>query len=328
MKTFFLSFSAVMAVASVSAQLTLGSEVFPEPGDQGGYYALDQQIEPGNGGSNQYWDFSDILIQTDMQMSNYVSPESTGVDDLFGAATVAGDNDGSYSFMTVATQSFEDLGSASDDGTVLHYVNPIKRAQFPMQLGTSYTDEFSGTYFMEGVQYGSSYGTVTSEVDGEGTLEINDRIYHNCLRVHNVDTMYMQYDMYESTWVLNWYTWFAEGIKFPVMEYVVYEVTSMLGTTIDYALSVTAAEPVTVGVSDQSNAPVVAIYPNPCNDQLNLKNISGAIEIRDLAGRVVMRENVLGTAALNVEMLSEGAYILRYFDENGGEKCERFVKSK
>lgn len=72
----------------------------------------------------------------------------------------------------------------------------------------------------------------------------------------------------------------------------------------------------------------VTVYPNPVIDVLNVSsnNVRGMIEVYDLFGKVVLSQDFLGTAALDVAQLNKGTYFLMLKDEQGNLFRETFLK--
>jgi hypothetical protein len=81
---------------------------------------------------------------------------------------------------------------------------------------------------------------------------------------------------------------------------------------------------------------LMVLYPNPTKDVLNIEYTSeraGKLELQviDCKGAVMMKQNLSVAAGRNIEtinvsMLSQGMYILRYLDSDGSVSFIKFVK--
>ncbi len=81
---------------------------------------------------------------------------------------------------------------------------------------------------------------------------------------------------------------------------------------------------------------LMVLYPNPTKDLLNIEYTSaraGKLELQviDSKGAVMMKQNMAVTAGtnletINVSMLSQGMYILRYQDASGNISFTKFIK--
>lgn len=76
------------------------------------------------------------------------------------------------------------------------------------------------------------------------------------------------------------------------------------------------------GINQEQNTSFTQVYPNPCNDILNIiSNNLNRIEIIDLGGRKIYEENVSSIGMVNtqisVKSLPKGIYILKTSDNSG-----------
>ena len=87
-----------------------------------------------------------------------------------------------------------------------------------------------------------------------------------------------------------------------------------------------------VGIEDETFSSNVTIYPNPCDNMLNIENTNGFepndfIEIFDNLGRLVYSNNNLGgeKVEINVSNLPIGTYVTRMFTQ-GKISVQKFEK--
>ena len=91
----------------------------------------------------------------------------------------------------------------------------------------------------------------------------------------------------------------------------------------------TALQP--LGTARAVAAATVALYPNPCADQLHVPATATArtATVLDLTGRVIARQPVgAGTAAIGTAALQPGVYLLRLTTAAGHSQQARFVKGE
>ena len=86
-----------------------------------------------------------------------------------------------------------------------------------------------------------------------------------------------------------------------------------------------------VNVKNPESRGIVSVYPNPAGDRLNilLNRSYSRLEIMDLAGRLIHRENIPGNTpmiAADVSNIVPGAYLLVLADNNGTVTTTRFIK--
>jgi hypothetical protein len=74
---------------------------------------------------------------------------------------------------------------------------------------------------------------------------------------------------------------------------------------------------------------MLRLWPNPVSNTLHVQaeeTLTGAVEVLDATGRVVLRERVAGRqVVLEVSLLGPGLYTLRCSTDQGAW-CARFVK--
>jgi hypothetical protein len=77
----------------------------------------------------------------------------------------------------------------------------------------------------------------------------------------------------------------------------------------------------TAGVENQTESqPALNIYPNPSNGSFTIETASTTeqlVEVYDLTGRLVLSQNINGTATINAAGLPDGMYNLKISGTNG-----------
>jgi hypothetical protein len=70
-----------------------------------------------------------------------------------------------------------------------------------------------------------------------------------------------------------------------------------------------------------------SFYPNPASSfiYLELKGEIGEIEIMDLQGKIIQRNQVFSDKELNLENLEKGVYLLRFVSERGTSVTKKLL---
>jgi hypothetical protein len=242
---------------------------------------------PGGKGNNQTWSYPNVGTGLTSFSAAVVSPSETPYASTFPTANkvfkVDEDSILFYRYYADnATQSI-DLGSVltfpnGGDPIVDKLLDPRKEAQYPLNLGQSFTD----TYFsrnvsdLGGVQMiRSAFGTFKFTYDGAGTITTPAGTFTNAIRIHIHEirkdtTSYPGFpvpplvsEMRSSTylWMIN------QGNQFPVKFQLEYDtvLSGIQDPQIDnsgyYTPNVTSV------LADQQ-ALEISVFPNPAKDQL------------------------------------------------------------
>jgi hypothetical protein len=84
------------------------------------------------------------------------------------------------------------------------------------------------------------------------------------------------------------------------------------------------------GILDQTNTKLaVTLFPNPAFDRLNFKSERPieAVEIYDLTGTLVFKQNAIEKESLSINKLTPGIYLIKLSNEQGAS-CQRLVVSQ
>jgi hypothetical protein len=82
------------------------------------------------------------------------------------------------------------------------------------------------------------------------------------------------------------------------------------------SLSITQQISNCAGLSTLAGGEAPTAYPNPFTNELNLKNIEGAIEIYNSIGQRVIMEIMDGSASIKTDNLPKGIYTLKHLDSS------------
>jgi hypothetical protein len=321
MKRALLSVLAVIAMFSSFAQPALSAAGNnPVVGDK--FFILYSDtagVSMGASGATVTWDLSGLTtLFTDSV--EYIACAPTPYCDSFPGSTLASTTDGSwFDYYTTDVNQFASVGSyGSSLGTF--YSDPGAIIKYPMTYSTVSVD--SSVY----VSGGSAFVNVVDSFNGDayGTLILPSGTYTNVLRVHVVSHERDSFDFGTptvDTFRSESYYWYTPGCHHPLL--VMYYDTTGSGTSY---LSNVWYSPVTstTSVADATgfNVHELSVYPNPANDNLQLRlfakaKTSATITVTDMTARLASapmnRELQPGynSVSYNTASLPAGMYLLR-----------------
>ena len=200
MKKQLLSIAFVIATANMFAQITLTSADI-QTAFNIVYQSTDTTptISIGNGGANQTWDFSDLLLQTRDTLT--FLPSSAQPNPRFPSANLLVKQgwQNNYAYLYSSSTEFSSLGNAgqADFGTGPVFINQVntpseKLLNLPVSFGNSFTNNYKTNVktflgqMIQGLQIDSirfkSTISKTQTIDGWGALTTPLGVY-NVLRI-------------------------------------------------------------------------------------------------------------------------------------------------
>lgn len=192
-----------------------------------------EHLNPGRGGTNCLWDFSNIDI------SGTVIRETNNIDSL-GRIMITDSRQITYYRMR--GDSLLEIGNETPL-KVTAYNKPICSMKYPMTLGDSISKVFEGYGVYCGDHYFKEMGISTVVVDGQGDIILSETdTMKNVLRVYKLKSYSIAMDIKPSKIdsvqlkqiIEEKYEWYAKGYERPVFESVTstsYADLSPLGTT-------------------------------------------------------------------------------------------------
>ncbi len=233
------------------------SNINPVLGDQYTIYGAVELADTTQIGINVTWDYTTLspYDSTVIQANSTVGTNIPGAsirfsDPLFQTSDYFNTNPSSLEFAGLDNFS-----------NILIYSDPEKLLRYPFQYNDTLSDYFF-YYKVGNSQY--RYGTVYSKADGYGTLKLPTGVFSNALRVktdfHGKDS---------SNGIatnISYITvrWYVPGIHLPVAEAFLYP-AAQATPNFKYLGNITTS---TTDLFDNNN---IIIYPNPCQDILNIK---------------------------------------------------------
>ena len=303
------------------------------------FYANDTTVaNPGQSGTNQTWDFSNLNITTFQPTTHlYIAPTYTpsgvGCSATSYEATVVNledsINSNAYNYYVCTNDSFKLLGYYENDNSdFLLFAYPF-----------SYGNSNQNNYIIKEPCTGSSIisrsgsGINTNTYDSYGTLILPGAItYTNAARIYS----YKHFSYSSESINIFWhrlgheetYTWYVSGNKFPVLTIDITQDTTYCDSgpclsPIDYNYTKT----VTVGafngvgiknIVNPSNERVM-VYPNPNNGSFVVEP-SGAtkqtMQVYDVNGKMVLSQTINGKTNIDAGHLIDGVYNLKISNSN------------
>ena len=313
----------ILAIAAVNAfaQITITPSYNPTVGDRFVFRSVDTtNVQPGNSGANQNWNFSSIIIANDSTVLTYVSPSSTPNGSSFPSANVAQyqQSASAYTYYQTSSSQILNLGTVTSVSTVVNSNSQIVM-QYPFTYNTNFTDVFQAQFTAAPATV-YRRGTMNVTGDAYGTITLPTGTYSNVLRVKQVQTIVDSSVIgifgIVTTTSLTTYSWFNGTNKFPLFQITNSAITTLAGTTYGKMVTITNSQP--VGISQistevPSEYMLNQNYPNPFNPSTKIsfeipKEGFVNLTIFDNLGREV--KNLVN------EKLNAGAYETN-FDASG-----------
>lgn len=284
----------VLAIAcSIDAQVTL-TKAFNEPvlGNINNKQLYDSVgLVPKTTGANQVWDFSAFTIKSNTETSNYIAPTSAPNGASYtGVTFVESYGSGNYFYMKVTATRYELVGVQNPSFKLNLSSNTATEFMWPVTMGYSLSDAFSGTANANNMN-GSVSGNATTLGSGTGTLILpGGNTYAGVLQVKTSLTAHASF-LFGLTTVdlkLLQYTYYDAYNKFPLLA-VMYTDASGAYTSKSADVKVNLA---IVGINDLDVDETFTLFPNPAKDNFNVSlynatNADCTIEIMNTFGQTI-----------------------------------------
>ena len=272
-------------------------------------------------GTGQTWDYSTTPgIYGETKDVSVVAPASTAYSGDFPSSSFAIDIPGfvtSFFTSTAGTRNSQGFvfDGGSFGGTVIVKLdaNDQLLMNYPYDQGDVVTaDAFSGTANVQGNDFPTT-GTVSTSVDGSGTLILNDlTTLTGVLRYKSRDvatvtipllgTITMDRTQYE------YYHHATSNLPVFVHSKLVID---MAGTPTTQTIAMSSVVPDDFLNVSKNEKAAFGLYPNPANESVVISGLTGneTIAIVDMAGRTVLTAQNSGTTqTLNVADFQAGIY--------------------
>jgi hypothetical protein len=320
MKKIYISLFA-LSFATFSQAQTLTQTTEPVPGDvsnKNGYDSVG--VIPKTAGTGQAWNFSAFTQNTVTANSVYNATTSVPQSSAYPGTTVVEDEGGGslnfWKSTSTPTTQFELNGSIVQGALNVSYSNTVVYAIWPMSMGFSNTDLFSGN--ATGSFNGPVTGTISVDAIGTGTLTLpGGGVFTNVLLVKTISKTVLTQASPPATITINTtnYGYYHSSQKQPLVG-VTYQANTGSPLKVDTKINASAV----TGVNEFNFDATFQIYPNPAKEYFhvnlaNVENKEGKIEIVNVMGQVAKEIN-LGNAStldqkVSLEGLSSGVYTVK-----------------
>ena len=329
-----LLFVCILASINSFAQSpTLYAINFPTIGETWSNTQIaDTSIQPGGGGMNTTWNFSNYFPNPSVISETYEAPTNSGNDTLFPNANLkASSYFGGYDYYVKTANDLQYLGSKSNTIEIL-ITNVQQILTVPFTYGSSITNQpVTGT----GIGGWALSGNVTVTGDGYGDLILFTQTFTNALRVKTDINLVQGAGTGLDTYIhIEKYAWYSSLYRAPVFQISVVYVSGALAT---FQQKITTISTLTTDVQNLSSSSFdFQLTPNPVRSQaeINLFSktpITSEFRISDLTGKIWKSErhdlhSGMQHIAIDVSSLPAGIYMLTAGEGTYAPR-RRFVKN-
>lgn len=291
-------------------------------------------------GLNVTWNCTGLLDTLAVDTNKFISPSADPNSVNYPGVTMVRKNSTGSTYFKSSTNQLEllglDIAFGANTATLYYSVNSAILAQYNMSYGYSNTDAVEGT--MDAMSFpGTFTGTVNSNLDGTGTLNLNGTSFSNCSKIKTVQNI--NFDLASpfgdiaGTVDQTTYTFYHSSSKFPIFTYNYFHVVA--GAFVDQEqVQMDALSNIVIGVKENKlNDVIFKTYPNPANNEINLHFVlaqpeSYLVEITNTLGQVVKTISFnnlqpgIYNEPVNVNDLGAGIYNIKVSGKNtqGTEK--------
>lgn len=288
-------------------------------------------------GSGVTWNITGVTLDT-TATNTYSTAASHSNSANYAGTNLVQTSPATTMFYKSSTGLFELLGVESTQFTLNYNAGNATMASYPMAFGYSNTDNTVGgtidatTPF--GAMNGTFTGTVTTTVDGSGTLDINTGAsnFTNCIRVKSVQNL--EFDLttplgqIAGTIDQVFYNYYHSSNKFPIFTVNYTHILAPTASIDQEQNQVSTLSTVVIGVKENKlNHVVFKAYPNPTSADVELfftlsQEESYEVEIFNSFGQIVKSESLknlqpgIHNPTLNTTNLANGIYTIKISGKN------------
>jgi hypothetical protein len=341
-KTLLLSILGLCAFGA-DAQITLTSADIATP-TKVIYQAQDTMpaVSIGGSGASQTWNMTALNTHTVDTLT--FLPYSAAPNPKFSSANIAVKFgwQNSYAYLNNSSSSATILGSSGvvDLGNGPTQIDQVNTpGEILANWPATYLSSFSSTYstkskYYFGIDPGfgvvvdsvrthgrvvknanyDAWGTITTPLGSYSSLRSKETI----VRRDSTDVFIAMLGGWQNNISTSAdssanYTWWSNGIGFPLVEV---RMDSVGISNVSWLLSL----PMTVGVNEYTSATEVNVYPNPAKDMINFEvdaNVASSIQIYDITGRVIETIRItVDRSVINTSGYANGSYTYSILDRS------------
>jgi hypothetical protein len=320
--------------AGLNAQDLQPSDVVPIVGDTFRIFSVDNDLTvvPAPGGVGQIWDHSDILINTSANLFyECIDPVTAPQIAVYPLAenVVRGmlNDDPNYIIHDYFFMTGSGMENVASHGPVLTYENddPELWRAAPISLGDTIEDTFCFTSNGLGVSY-HFCGEKWITLDGEGTLILPGATYPNTIRTQSYKWTVEDGSPADTSYTIT-YSWWAEGVHWPVLQYNRY-----IPFSGSESVTVTIMENIpTVGIEEEEQT-LFTVQPTIFSDKITIEleeplRTDATLRIISMEGSIrhssVIRRGTIGLQ-LDLSSMPPGA-LLMILEMDGRMQTQRLI---
>ena len=326
MKNIYILVSILFLGSAVVAQPQINSGNLPQLGDHITIAICSDIPNPttldAQTGANHTWDFS-TLTELEEQFFDFVNPSSTYWPTTYQNSNICGASwEDGYSFYNISANALTTEGnklilSPGDTASII-YTDQEQIVPIPYSMGTTFSDNFSGTGFVSGFNASIS-GTIAFEADGYGTLILPNATYQNVVRYRfdrvqtNTVSGFPPSQQTKTQWA-----WVSADHRFWLL--LIEDINDGFSTSY-LTWYDKAPQGVLIGVDEVASANNISVFPTPvsANGTLQLSRVLAAnetLELYDMQGRVVKSINA-ATSSVYLDGVTTGIYLLKITNTDG-----------
>jgi hypothetical protein len=282
--------------------------------------------DPGMPGSNQKWDFSNLIFVT--PFTGYVAKaDFSTFKASFPKANTVLTEFNSHFYMNVTETQTEQYGYISADGkTKISYSVPFVKMKYPFGYGDIYSGSISGTYSNAANIEADLAGIYTVEADAYGTLVLpGNSVFNDVIRVKTIKEYTTKFPNADQSVEIVTYRWYNSIHRYPLLVLTEYITKAGQNKYTDYqaAYNSNALKSSTSGSIHFENENI-NIFPNPVTSVMHLTfntPVTGTayFNVFDASGRKVSSfQNEIYYEGIqefdlsdNISGIKTGNYILR-----------------
>jgi hypothetical protein len=316
MKKSLLSATLLGLASAVVAQPTIQANQFnylSAPAFTYKYQTGQTAVAPGAAGANVTWNFTSLAQGSNLAYTTAACPGDPDCGTFPGANQVLAVGTLAKLYYEKTNAGLEQIGEKAS-GTFV-YSNPMKYMQFPMTFNQTYNDTYASSNGSD-----TKNGTVTSTIDGYGTLQTPTGTYTNVLRQKIVENATVTTGGQSANMVFTHYYWIKADMHHYIMSIVSTEISNApVPVPATYAVAYTTSTAGGVGIEQpEILAGETELFPNPANRELHIQTRTlplQQIAIFNLMGQQVLHHSVSEKQQFSITLnnlgLAPGSYFVQ-----------------
>lgn len=334
MKKRLLIITSILAGFSANAQLTQANE--PNLGSQA-LFLCDSFVDSYSGvtGTGVTWDYSAMWAYPgEMRNLNILDASATSHASDFPSSTRAMEIEGLVTtyFNSTATermsQGFVFTEPSFGEVVATWTSDEEKMMDYPFAYGSSQTDAFSGD-LNSSLGLTAATGSVTSEIDGTGTLVLPETTIPNVIRLHIIDSALTNVMIFGDVEVIRdhyeYYDLASQNEPIFIHSRVLVQQPGGAGYQQESTLVLSKYAGNFLAVDDKE-AESFSLFPNPSNGLISFTGVNATDEIKVVSslGNVVFNGKMNAANQINLTNLRKGVYFVEV-NQNGTSTTHRVV---